>query len=406
MAAAAEPPRLALELPGDLAAKRQKVASSPREYACEYCDRKFGHPPALSVHRKACRSSSRNGPAAGSPRPRPPAGSPRQKPAVLARGGSKPSTAAGRAGSAVSESEEESVSESESEDGSESGSEEEDDDVSRGSAWTPREDSELCSMVKKDGTGNWQDKAASFASSRSASSIRHRWKMLEEALVTPAKGSASPRMLPKQQSKPLASGTRQYECDRCGRIFGHPPALAIHSKSCVLHVGKSLNQAVLKAKKSKSKGSKAKAKAAKNMSSPSPAGSSKTTPRPAAKKSPSVPAPGTAVSRSVGSNGQSPRSGGNSSPRGGSGSSPKGRFAGSCDSCGRKFGHPPALAIHRKSCGLSPGQKSPRRSSAQVWLPSAQPTITEPPWRRSHSQVVTAWPSGLVASPEADSEAD
>ena len=53
--------------------------------------------------------------------------------------------------------------------------------------WTPREDSELCSMVKKDGTGNWPDKAARFTSSRDAASLRSRWlRALEKTLETPA----------------------------------------------------------------------------------------------------------------------------------------------------------------------------------------------------------------------------
>ena len=87
--------------------------------------------------------------------------------------------------------------------------------------------------------------------------------------------------------------------------------------------------------------------------------------------------------------GHLPRSGASSSPRGGGGSSsPKGRFAGTCDSCGEKFGPPPALAIHRKSCDLSPGRAPTAGSAAPAHEYKDDPA--EPDERPDEREALTA----------------
>ena len=44
-----------------------------------------------------------------------------------------------------------------------------------GSSWTEREDAALRRMVREEGFGNWEDKAAHFISSRTPNALRQRW---------------------------------------------------------------------------------------------------------------------------------------------------------------------------------------------------------------------------------------
>lgn len=77
--------------------------------------------------------------------------------------------------------------------------------------WTSAEDAQLKKLVKQTGAGDWEAKAAAFKTSRSSSSIRHRWFSYlatdaEDPTATSSrsqgKGKRSPRLCQSSSAKP------------------------------------------------------------------------------------------------------------------------------------------------------------------------------------------------------------
>lgn len=236
------------------------AAADDGDLSCSRCGRVFSHPPALAVHRKACSGvAGKHGGGGGSSSSSPP----------LRGDSARP--------------------------------------------WTEAEDARLLQLVRLGGTGNWADKAQELGAGRSASAVGHRWHKLGRKITgggavsghgggtigegatdsgaaaadhlygvaaheyggggvgrgasprrqaaaagamsggggsgapSPrgrARGGAdspggrpSPRKRPRlEEGWPVAVSTssRSYSksCPKCNRTFNHPPALAVHIKSC------------------------------------------------------------------------------------------------------------------------------------------------------------------------------